>query len=238
MSRCERRVDARRRISSKTAQVSIQCAVISTVLFLSSHAAAQPSVPSICGASKILAIETNLEKQKTSAWCWAAASNSVMVYKGASTEQCFVVDAVRQNQLGIYSPNTCCRADADMTPGCGDVFDYSWAALNEFYFAFDTFGDEANELGLPKLNWAKLRQFICRDEPIIYGEDYKKGGGHEYVIYGYIEDSMINRKDIIIYDHFGPPDYDEEPFDTWLRLHEDPDQEDRSYVEFLTSIHR
>lgn len=180
-----------------------------------------------CPDSKFLSITP--EKQRTGSWCWAAAAKIAMHYRGGTQEQCFVVDAVRQNQLGIYSPSTCCIASPGMTPGCGDVLDYSWAALNEFGFGYDSRGE--SEFG-----WPQLREQICDDGPIVYGEDYTDGGGHEYVIYGFVEDGTIGEKKVVIFDPSDDPnEYHEEPYDTWLRLQPGVD-EIRSNVQFLINI--
>ena len=168
------------------------------------------------------------EKQRTVSWCWAAAAKIAMHYRGGTQEQCFVVDAVRQNQLGIYSPSSCCIANPNIS-GCGDILDYSWAALNEFGFGYDSLGE--SEFG-----WPQLREQICDDGPIVYGEDYKHGGGHEYVIYGFIEDKTIYEKMVIFYDPLDDlNEYHEEPYDTWLRLQPGAN-EIRSSVQFLINI--
>ena len=195
-----------------------------------------PAVPSgvvvnggNCPDSKSLPITQ--EKQRSVSWCWATAATIVMHYLGGAQEQCFVVDAVRQNQLGIYSPNTCCIANPDMTPGCGNVLDFSWAALNEFNFAYDTAGES-------NFGWPELREQICRDGPIVYGEDYMDGGGHEYVIYGFIEDRTTGERTVVFYDPLDDPkNYREESYDTWLRLQTNP-SEIRSNVEFLINIRK
>ena len=180
-----------------------------------------------CPDSKKLPII--LEHQRTSSWCWAAAANIAMHYRGGTQEQCFVVDAVRQNQLEIYSPNTCCIKNPDTTVGCGDVLDYSWAVLNEFNFTYDMVGEST-------FGWPQLREQICRDGPIVYGEDYMDGGGHQYVIYGFVEDQTIGEKNIVIHDPLEKPsDYREEPYETWLRLQPGSD-EIRSNVDFLINI--
>lgn len=180
-----------------------------------------------CPDSKSLSITR--EKQRTVSWCWAAAATIAMHYRGGTDEQCFVVDAVRQNQLGIYSPNTCCVAHPEMTPNCGDVLDYSWAALNEFNFLYDSVGEST-------FGWAQLREQICGDGPIIYGEDNKEGTGHEYVIYGFVEDGTIGEKQVVIFDPLEDPnEYREEPYEIWLRLQNDQ-YETRKNVEFLINI--
>jgi hypothetical protein len=180
-----------------------------------------------CPDSKKLPI--TLERQLSDSWCWATAANIAMRYLGGTQEQCFVVDAVRQNQLEIYSPNTCCIANTATTPGCGDIWDYSWAALDEFNFTYDMVGEST-------FGWPQLREEICRDGPIVYGEDYKDGGGHQYVIYGFVEDQTIGEKNIVIYSPIDKPsDYREEPYETWLRMQSSSD-ELRSNVEFLINI--
>lgn len=192
---------------------------------------ASPSGISIDGGScpdfKTLPITP--EKQRTSSWCWAAAGNIAMHYRGGTREQCFVVDAVRQNQIGIYSPSSCCIANPETTAGCGDVFDYAWATLDEFGFGYDSKGESA-------FGWPELRDQICKDGPIIYGEDYIIGGGHEYVIYGFIEDRTIGEKQVVLYDPSDDPsEYHEESYDSWLRM-QSGSGEIRSNVQFLINI--
>ncbi len=182
-----------------------------------------------CPDSKFLTIPA--EKQKAVSWCWATTAKIVMHYRGEMHEQCFVVDAVRQNQLGIYYPSTCCIAAPDMTVGCGDVFYFSYAALDEFSFKYDTLGDST-------FHWSTLREQICQDKPVIYGEDYKGGGGHEYVLSGFIEDQSINEKTVVLFDPLDDPsEYKEQDYDTWLRL-QLGDDEIRSYVEFLVNVRK
>jgi hypothetical protein len=184
-------------------------------------------VKNICSASKSLPILA--ERQATTAWCWAATATIVMHYLGEPHDQCFVVDAVRQNQLEIYHPSSCCIADAGTTYGCGDVLWYSYAALDEFSFSYNVLGDST-------FSWSTLQEQICQDKAVIYGEDYTEGGGHEYVLYGFIDDQDNEEKTVILYDPSdNPADYREEPYDTWLRLQAEPD-EIRSYVEFLVNI--
>jgi hypothetical protein len=154
-----------------------------------------------------------------------------MHYLGEVHEQCFVVDAVRQNQLGIYHPSSCCIANASTTIGCGDVLWYSYAVLDEFSFTYNVLGDST-------FHWSTLQEQICEDGAVIYGEDYKEGGGHEYVLYGFIEDKSIAEKTVILYDPLdNPAEYREEPYDTWIRLQAGAD-EIRSYVEFLVNIRK
>lgn len=172
------------------------------------------------------------EKQRSDSWCWAAAANIEMRYRGEIHEQCYVVDAVRQNQLGIHSPSTCCIAHPETTPNCGDILSFSSLALDEFRFKYDMVAES-------RFDWPQLIEQICHDTPIVYGEDYKNGAGHQYIIYGFIEDQTTNEKNIIIYDPMDPvdtgPDYREEPYETWLRMQPGPD-EIRSNVDFLINV--
>ncbi len=172
------------------------------------------------------------EMQKSTSWCWAATATMAMHSRGSIEEQCFVVDAVRQNQLGIYTPSTCCIASPDTTVGCGDVLSYSWRALDEFGMKYDAVGES-------KFGWPELRKQICSDGPIIYGEDYWNGAGHEYVILGFIENKRIMEKSVVIYDPLDPPtEYREKSFEGWLRLPTNGQDPDRSSVEYYINIRK
>jgi Peptidase_C39 like family len=188
---------------------------------------------SSCPQSKSLPIP--LEQQQTSAWCWSAAAKMAMSYKGTPHEQCFIVDGVRQNQLGIKSPSTCCIAQPQIVSGCGDVLSFSWRALKEFNFTYDRV-DES------RFGWDKLRTQVCGDGPIIYAEDYWTGGGHEYILKGFREASDGKRW-VVIYDPLDDPtdplkSFQEESFDEWLRLPTTGPDPYRSGVEYLVNIHK
>ena len=194
-----------------------------------------PEIPSglivgggVCPESKV--ISPPLEKQQTSTWCWAATAKIAMNYKGNTEQQCFIVDTVRQNQLNIKSPPTCCIAQPQTVINCM-VTSESWRALDEFGFHYDV-ADEST------FGWPELRTQICGDGPVIYGEDYWVGGGHEYILRGF-RLAADGIRWVVLYDPTDDPTSDprEESYDDWLRLPTTGPDPDRSDVVYYVNIH-
>ncbi len=196
-----------------------------------------PGIPSglnvggggVCPEAKALSLP--LEKQQTSTWCWATTAKIAMHYKGDQEAQCFIVDAVRQNQLNIKSPPTCCISQPQTVLNCM-VTSESWRALKEFNFKYDT----KDESGFA---WPDLRTQICGDGPVLYGEDYWDGGGHEYILRGFRRANDGHRW-VILYDPTDDPtnNYTEKSYDDWLRLSTTGPDPDRSNVEYYINIHK
>lgn len=177
-------------------------------------------------------IPLRLETQKTSTWCWATTAKIVMDYKGMTEMQCFIVDAVRQNQLSISSPPTCCVNTPETILNCMRT-SKSEVALKEFRFSYRS----TNET---EFTWSDLQKQICSDRPVIYGEDYwDDEGGHEYILKGFREASD-GKKWVVVYDPLDDPinNYIEKSYDDWLRLPSSGRDPYRKHVEYYFNIQR
>src|SRR5262245_15989492 len=177
--------------------------------------------------------------QQTSTWCWATTAKIVMKYKGNDQMQCFIVDAVRQNQLNIKSPPTCCIVEPRTVLNCM-VTSESWRALNEFNFQYNTKYDPKYDKGDGSgFFWSVLQSQICTDGPVIYGEDYWDGGGHEYVLRGF-RTAVDGKKWVVLYDPTDDPTNNarEESYEDWLLLPPNDDDPIRSNVEYYVNIHQ
>ena len=185
--------------------------------------------PSPCDAKGRASVDITQQKQKTSAWCWAATAQIVMDVHLAkeryqeSTTQCDAVSRVFRDGLTDVPMRTCCNMP--LHSACYRAW---WPDA-----VFDAYGFDYRWIQTPNvIMWEGLAAEICQGRPFIYVVEDNEGGRHAYVVTGYqfITDAINKTAQIV--EIFDPLDshYD---FRTYEEFAEDIAREEKHYRTYV-----
>jgi len=136
-----------------------------------------PGFVSGVDAKKQLPVEEVFQEQ--SQWCWAASGQAILTYYGKSISQCELVELARQKN--VWGDDRCCRwpnSKSCNQPNRMIIFNGSLQRIIENW-GISGYGSIA------PLTWSSVVAELDSGRPFLMGWQWKGGGAHVMVGYGY-----------------------------------------------------
>lgn len=131
-----------------------------------------------------------LRGQETGSWCWAAAQQMVMWYRGPDyyNEQCTIANAVLKNAGYITPSENCCLDDRKNLPMCARTAwpNFSLVGFNFTQVDVTNVNDPLGSGGVD--GWDVLKAQICHGNPFLITLKRPTSSGyisHQYIVNGY-----------------------------------------------------